>query len=396
MDFLEKMLEELEEERAALKTKAKASDNVDDVRSITAEIEKKDTKIKEIKDEIAKRSAESKNGQFVNGHIVGSYNNERTNEHGESMEKREAFRAYVLNGEVRDAITVGGNGVAIPYTVMNEVINTVHKRYGNLYNRCRKTSAQGGIQYNIAELSAEATWINESTVSENQDLGEFAKVVFTYHTLEIKVATSFLANLVSIAAFEGEIARAIAIAYLQKMDKAIVKGTGVGQPLGILNDPRITNVVEMTEADFDNWTAWLKKFFATRPLGYRNGQFIFTLGTVDAHLRTMADANNQPIYREATGLVVMDGDIMDPRAYFFGHETSLVEPDVIPDFDTASNGDVVGIFWQPDEYAINENYGFTMRRYFDERTNQWVDKALAVVDGKVLNPKGFVLIKKKA
>ena len=45
--------------------------------------------------------------------------------------------------------------------------------------------------------------------------------------------------------------------------------------------------------------------------------------------------------------------------------------------------------------AINENFGFTMRRYFDEETNEWVDKALVVVDGKVLNPEGYWLIKKK-
>jgi hypothetical protein len=35
-----------------------------------------------------------------------------------------------------------------------------------------------------------------------------------------------------------------------------------------------------------------------------------------------------------------------------------------------------------------------MRRYFDEETNEWVDKALVVVDGKVLNPTGFVKILK--
>ena len=46
------------------------------------------------------------------------------------------------------------------------------------------------------------------------------------------------------------------------------------------------------------------------------------------------------------------------------------------------------------EYAVNENFGFTMRRYFDEETNEWVDKALVVTDGKALNPTGFVLIKK--
>ena len=37
-----------------------------------------------------------------------------------------------------------------------------------------------------------------------------------------------------------------------------------------------------------------------------------------------------------------------------------------------------------------------MRRYFDEETNEWVDKALTVADGKVMNPTGYYLITKKA
>ena len=49
---------------------------------------------------------------------------------------------------------------------------------------------------------------------------------------------------------------------------------------------------------------------------------------------------------------------------------------------------------QPEEYAINENFAFTMRRYFDEELNEWVDKALVVVDGKTLNPTGYVKIVK--
>ena len=71
-----------------------------------------------------------------------------------------------------------------------------------------------------------------------------------------------------------------------------------------------------------------------------------------------------------------------------------MQPVFLPDFDAASSYDVIGIYWQPLEYAINENFGFTMRRYFDEETNEWVDKALVVVDGKVLNPNGIWLIKK--
>ena len=43
---------------------------------------------------------------------------------------------------------------------------------------------------------------------------------------------------------------------------------------------------------------------------------------------------------------------------------------------------------------VNENFGFTVRRYFDEETNEWVDKALTVVDGKLVNAEGVYLIKK--
>jgi type I restriction enzyme M protein len=73
-------------------------------------------------------------------------------------------------------------------------------------------------------------------------------------------------------------------------------------------------------------------------------------------------------------------------------EANQLDGVFIADFDDAQAGDVVGIYWQPNDYAINENFGFTMRRYFDEEMNEWVDKALVVVDGKVLNPTGFYKI----
>ena len=89
-----------------------------------------------------------------------------------------------------------------------------------------------------------------------------------------------------------------------------------------------------------------------------------------------------------------DGDAEFPAGRFFGREISLVEEDILPDFDTANANDVIGIYWQPEEYMVNENFGFTMIRYFDQETNEWVDKAITVVDGKVVNPAGYVLIKK--
>ena len=226
------------------------------------------------------------------------------------------------------------------------------------------------------------------------DRRKLGKVSFGYHTAEIRIAQSFLSSILTVTDFETKITEVIALAYLKAMDIAIVKGTGDGMPLGIVNDTRVTNVVTMTAAQFNNWAYWQKNFFAKRPLGYRAGNFIMSVGTADGYLRTMADANNRPLFYEATGLVVNDGDAVNPNGRFYGHEIDLVEPDVVADFDTANSGDVVGIFWQPEEYGVNENFGFAMRRYFDEETNEWVNKALTVVDGKVLNPEGFVLIKK--
>ena len=411
-DFLKKKLEKLTSRRDNLKNKGLQSTDAAEVRSINEQIADMNEEIEEIRSEIAEIEADEQRGatppataQSHNAGIVGAFQTGATQRSDEpainTMEYRKAFRAYVQNGtpiptELRagEAISTTDTSAAIPLTIMNEVINTVRKRYGNLYNKVRKTSVRGGVEYPIGALSATFKWINESTVSPRQKVNALAKVSFAYHTAEIRIAQTFVAQLLTLESFEARLAEVIAIAYLQAMDYGIVNGSGDGQMLGILNDPRITNTITLTAADMGDWIQWRKKFFAKLPLGYRAGEFIFPMSTVDAYLETMADANGNPIFRQATGLEVNDGDALNPNGRFFGRDISLVEEDILPDFDTANASDVIGIFWQPQEYAINENFGFTMRRYYDEETNEWVDKALVVVDGKVLNPTGFYKIVK--
>lgn len=423
-DFLKKLIEKRNARIAQIRSAIEASTDVNEVRSLTNEaaqlqdeVRDAETKLHEIEDEEARSAAAAQanngvpaNAQLHNPQVNGSFTQAtaqtRDNEEPTaSMEYRQAFMKYVQDGtpipsnvlaRAGVAINATDTGAAIPITIMNEVINTVRLRYGNLYNKVRKTNVQGGVEYPIGALRATFKWIGDSTVSPRQKLDALGKVSFQYYTAEIRIAQTFLSSILTISAFEAKVAEVIAIAYLEAMDYGIVNGTGNGQMLGILNDPRVTNSVTMSAADINNWTAWRKKFFAKLPLGYRAGEFIFPLSTVETYLETMADANNNPVFRQATGLEVNDGDAMNPNGRFFGRDISLVEPDILPDFDSASNGEVIGIFWQPDEYAINENFGFTMRRYFDDETNEWVDKALVVVDGKVLNPTGYYLIKKGA
>lgn len=423
-EFLEKKLANRNARRETLTARGLASNDANEVREINEQLNALYLEIEEIKDEIAvieeeERSAQigampPVNAQLVNGNIVGAFSQrsempqQRENEDPfGTLEYRMAFMRFATTGEAipanlyqRDGMPANTNslGATIPTTVLNEFINEIRKVYGNLYAKVRKLNIPGAVKVPISQLQATFKWVTEDTVSPRQDGGKIDEYVeFSYNLGEVRVSQTLLSSIVALDIFEREIVRIMLIAYLQAMDIGIVRGTGNGQLLGILNDPRVLatgHTITMTKAELSDWTKWRKNFFAKLPLGYRYGEFIFPLSTVDAYLETMADSNNNPIFRQATGLEVNDGDSTNPNGRFFGREISLVEPDVLPDFDNADPGDVIGIFWQPNEYAINTNMQFGMRRYFDEERNEWVNKLLTIVDGKVLNPMGFWLIKK--
>lgn len=323
-----------------------------------------------------------------------------------TVEYRSAFKAYVQHGtEIPAELRAGGDtgttvaadiGMAIPTTIMTEFIKEVSKVYGQIYAKVRKLNVPGGVEFPISKLKANFKWITETKASDKQKAGDIKeKVSFSYHIGEIRVAESLLASVVSLDVFESEIVRIMVEAYVQAMDYAIISGTGSGQPLGITKDTRVTgnttNIIEMTPEDMADWTAWRKKLFAKVPLAKRgSGEFLFPASTVESQLLTMEDANHRPLFKEAT-----DGAVGNLAGSFFGRDVTLVEPDIIKDYDTADEGDIIGVFWVPTDYAINTQLQFGMKRYFDEDTNEWINKGLTIVDGKILDVSGCYLIKKK-
>ena len=400
-ELLEKRLAAIAAQINDITARAEASQDAAEVRSMTKQLGELKAEESEIRASLAKAEQMTPPAGATLVNAGAQHFNSKRESSLDSMEYREAFMAYVQRGvaipaEFRagNANTTADTGAAIPITVMNEVINTVRKRYGNLYDKVRKTSVPGGVKISVGALQASFKWITESTVSPRQKAGELAAVTFGSNVAELRIATSFLANLLTLSAFEASLVEVIAVAYRKAMDEAIVLGSGDGAPLGILKDARVTHVIEMTAAKFNNWKNWRSDFFAKLPLGYRSGEFIFAASTVDEYLETMSDDNNNPVFYQATGLVVNDGDAQNPNGRFFGRNVSLVEADILPDFGTADANAIVGIYWQPQDYIVNENFGFTIRRYFDEETNEWIDKAITVVDGKLVNADGVYLIKK--
>lgn len=432
-NYLEKLIAQKKEQISELRSKMKASESVEEVRSLGETLESMLSELQEAQEQLdgldenesesenesgsdsdeptgQEESARSNlvNGEFLhNGrvHSLGKYmSDSRSEKPFSSLEYRNAFKDYVQRGTPISAELVsraaGDNGTTvttdigavIPTTIMEELIKDVSKIYGQVYGKVRKLNIRGGVQFPIASLGATMKWIGESEVSDRTKVGDIKEyVTFGYHQAEVRISVSLLAMTVSLELFESEIAKVIAEAYVKAMDAAIISGTGTGQPLGITKDPRVTKVVEFTADELADWTQWRKKLFSQIPLSKRGqGEFLFTAATAESNLLTMKDANDRPLWREAAELNINDTSI---DGTFFGRGVTLVEPDILSDADTASDGDVIGVYWVPSDYAVNTNLQFNVRRYFDEETNEYVTKGITIVDGKILDATGCYLLK---
>ena len=171
---LEKRLNRLIAKRDALKARALESEDVKEVRSINAELEDIVMDIDEIREEIdaidaEARAAEIKSAAPVNAEIVNAFKTNATTARAEdtdpysTVEYRRAFMAYAQRGTPipaelckRDdmAANTTSLGATVPTTVLNEFINEIRKRYGNLYNKVRKLNIQGAVKVPIAQLQA--------------------------------------------------------------------------------------------------------------------------------------------------------------------------------------------------------------------------------------------------
>lgn len=317
-----------------------------------------------------------------------------------TLEYRKAFMDYCRTGkeipaEYRsDAFTAVADAAAvIPTTIMNEIIKEM-KVYGQLFSRVRKTNIPGGVRVPILSLKPTATRITaDGNTSDRKKLTANTYVSFSYYGLECRVAVGLLTSAVTLPMFEQQITPLITEAMVKQQEIEVIKGTGEGQMLGVTVDTRVasTQSVTLSSAEINTWEAWKKKVFAKIPLAYRaGGIFIMGAGTFDGYIDGMVDANGQPIGR-------VNYNITDGQAQRFGgKEVLLVEEDVVASYESANNGDVIAVFMNPSDYCINSNMQMAMYRWFDHDTNQWVDKAILINDGKLLDAAGVLLVKKGA
>lgn len=430
--ILEKRMQRLMAKKTSLTARALASQDANEVRSINEQLEDVNAEIEETQEEIDAIEEENNGGnptqteptqqnptqteptatepQFRGINPIATFTQpngqpqKRAESILDSLEYRNAFASYVRSGdtsgfnglETRGAddgmVLTTDIGKIIPNTVMNEFIKNL-KVYGNLYNKVRKLNVRGGVEFPIQELVPTVKWISEKTVSNTQSAPEInTSIQFGYHICEARIAQSLLSQVVSLAVLESEIAKLLAEAFIKEFDRMILSGTGTGQPLGILNDTRIPkeHQIAFTQAELSDWTKWRKKLFAIVPLAYRGGGvLVMTANTWENYCMTLKNANNDPIGIETYG--IQDGATV---CRFAGREVILVEPDILADFDTAASGEAWGLYFKPNDYAINSNLQIGFKRYFDDDNNQYVNKGLCILDGKMLDVNSCYILKK--
>jgi HK97 family phage major capsid protein len=421
-DKLQKMLAAKEARKAELAEKAKTTEDIQELRDISAELDTLNTEMNELRNMIAEAEKKVDEEEFrsqkpvpqvpegrLNPMATFAAKEERREEDPwNTVEYRKAFMEFAKTGKVTPELRSGDQptdafaGVTdlaaiVPTTILNEIIRELKVR-GQVFNRVRKLSVKGGVQVPILSLKPEANWVGESS-GVRQKVQAKTSVTFSYHGLEVKVATSLVADTVTLDSFESTLRDLIVEAIVEALDKAIISGDGDGKPLGIVKDDRVPedNVVTLSPSEITKWDVWKKKVFAKMPLAYKAGAaFYMANGTFESYIDGMVDQNGQPVGRVNYGIT------NGPQERFGGKEVILVEDDVIAPYDDANEpadskpGDVIAIYANLNNYVINSNMQLALFRYFDHDTNQWVDKAIMIADGRLLDPHGVVIVRKGA
>ncbi len=403
---LEQLLQQTKEKRAALYESIKTAATMEEMDKIELDIRKADIEIKNLEEQISTRglsdegndpAARDNGGENLEkrglnplgtyGRGVDSISQGEEEDMYGSLEYRQAFRNYIVSGtpipekfrrEERSAeLTIVSDVAAvIPTTIMNKVIEDLTVE-GKIINKITQTQYQGGVAIPISEVMPEATWLSdENTQSDEQKAKMQAKLTFGYHVLEAKVAVGLLTATVSLPVFEQTIVKQIKKAMIRAIEKAIVNGSGSGQPLGILKVQGIPakNIVTFNADEVDTVKGWARAEAAVDE-AYDNENLVYLMSkqTWEMHLNSMVDTTGQKIGLgkiDEKGRKILNGREVITTDQFLSYE------------NTDANG-IFGCLVNLEQYLLNSNLAMYYKKYFNEDTNKWIHKCLMIADGKM-------------
>lgn len=404
--FLEELIAAKEKRAAELKSKIKEATTADEVRSLGADLDAVNAEIANAKAQLAnvdETRGFNPMGQYVqtNGQPAQNVDVRSTDEY------HKQFRDYISSGVVGDklikreasASTSAELGILLPETTEKAFLQELKQKYGYLYSAVFKMHVIGGIKLPIASFAATYTRIVEGQVSERKGAGEVKGYVqWGYNIGELRLARTLLQALLAPETFDTEFAKLLAEAYAEGTDKEILFGDPAKNEMnGILTEAAKADngrlnghIIDFTAEEIADWTKWEDKFFGILPVELENGaEFVMAKRTYVGNLCTLQDSNGQPINKAGF-------DVTDGQHKFNEVVVNRVPETLFKNFNACGNGEYFGMYWVGKKaYAINENLKVSTYHYFDQETNQFVDKMIFINDGNILDPAYIYLLRKK-
>lgn len=304
-----------------------------------------------------------------------------------TMTYRKAFMQYVTRGtaiptEYREdqSTKTTDVGAVVPTTILDKIVSKMES-VGGIYALVTKTAYKGGVSIPKQTLKPVATWVAEGKGSDKQKYTG-GNITFAYHKLRCAVSVSFETDTMSIAAFETLLVNNIVEAMVKALEKAIVAGTGTGQPTGIITSAEYAEIVEVAAQDYDS----LVRAEAAVPEAYETtAKWCMSKKTFMGYVG-MTDKQGQPIARVNYGV---NGK---PERYLLGREVVLTEH--LPNFSTANANDKFAFIFDFANYDLNTNYAIGIKKYEDNDNDDQITKGIMLADGKVVDGNGLVILKK--
>lgn len=371
-------LEEIKKEKMELR---KALDSKD---CDLNEIESKLNKLEAEEFEIRKKQAIC--GRLDGGENIGKDKGKDNNDMNncdvvDSVEYRKAFAQYVASGklipaEVRSSIKTSDAGAVIPATIMGKIVEKL-EGYGGIYGMVTHTAYPAGVTIPTSTALPVAEWVAEGGSTDNKKKN-YGTITFAGNKVRVAVSVSLELSVQALEVFEANLADNVANAMIKAFDIAIINGSGIGCPKGILTE---TPVETVTAAKLNY--ELLNNIEGAIPSAYDDNAVIVMSKKTLFALRSLKDA---------TGVVAIETVDGKPVYSLLGRRV-VISP-TMPDYSRAEAGDVIAFAVDLSQYILNFNYQIKVSRREDWDTEDQQMKAVAVADGKLVDANGLVFVAK--
>ena len=391
MNFEQYLNNLIEARRATIEELQQRSDASNDVNEVRAIGEQLRAARAELEDAQAQLRALAVEGQgegidpavpegteLRNGQVVASFGGaDESNE--DDAEYRNAFMNFVLRGTAIPMELRGDNtktsdvASVIPTVLVNKIIEKFDN-VGMILPLITKTSYKAGVEVPVSTVKPVASWVAEGAGSDRQKKTT-GKIVFTNFKLRCEISMSMEVGTMALAAFEAKFVENVAKAMTYAIENAVINGTGVGQPKGILTEAGVTLETAGALAYAD-----LCAVEGEIPVEYETGSKYCMNKKTFAKVLAMTDQAGQPIARVNYGI----GGA--PERNILGRDV-VVSP-YVPDDKL--------VVYDFSDYVLNTIYDMGISKKQDWDTEDLLTKAVMSADGKSVDNGSLIVLNIKA